>query len=150
MKCAPKKDKGIRVLIWSWSQQAVSGKKEQQEASLPSAESKWIWLLNRSSGVHLECPWNYTFFPLSRRLMLLKKLCWSKEKHIFHWKNPTCFILFFEYLEFHLYFIQPRITLYFSPSSILEFQWSLSRQKFSRTVFKGKSNFSLSEKHCIL
>lgn len=64
MKCAPKKDKGISVLIGSWSQQVVAGKKEQQEASLPNAESKWIWLLNGSSGVHLELAWNQSLFSL--------------------------------------------------------------------------------------
>lgn len=128
MKCAPKNDKGISVLIWSQSQQDVSGKKEQQEASLPNAASKWIWLLNGSSGVHLECPWNYAFFSHQGDWC-----CWkscvgpmkntSSTDKILHF----FFGFFFEYLEFHLYFIQLRIMLYFSPNSILEFQWSLFR-----------------------
>lgn len=112
MKCAPKKDKGISVLIWSWSQQALMGKTEQQEASLPSAESKWIWLLNGSSGVHLGWPWNYALFPPQGDWW-----CWKscvgpmqntsstdKILHLFHFA-------FFENLEFHLYFIYPRVNV---------------------------------------
>lgn len=151
MKCAPKKDKGICVLIWCWSQQALTGKTEQQEVSLPSTGSEWIWLLNRSSGVHLGCPWNFALFSPQGDWWWWKSYIGPTQNtsstgkilHLFH------FVGFFENIEFHLYFIHPRVMLYLSPNRILEYQWSLPSQKFSRIVFKGKGIFSLSEKQYI-
>lgn len=147
MKCAPKKDKGISVLIWSWSQQALAGKRELQEAFSPLKVNGFSCLTD-----HLGSIWD----ALGTVLLCLLKETDDAEKavpaqcktsstdkilHLFHFS-------FFENLEFHLYFRRPRVMLYLSPNRILEFQWSLSRQKFSRIVFKGKGNFSLSEKQC--
>lgn len=112
-----KKDKGQRVLISSWSQQALTGKTEQQEASLPSAKSKWIQLLKGSSGAHLGCPWNYTFFPPQGECW-----CWKSCVGPIQNTSSTCKILhlfrfaFSENLEFHLYFIYPRVMLYLFPT----------------------------------
>lgn len=124
-------------------------RQERTAGSFLPTESEWIQLLNRSSGVHLGCPWNCAALPPQGDWW-----CWKgcaspmqntsstdKILHLFHFS-------FFENLEFHLYFRRPRVMLYLSPNRILEFQWSLSRQKFSRIVFKGKGNFSLSEKQC--
>lgn len=102
---------------------------------------------------HLGSIWNTLgislFFPSSRRLMLLEKLCWFNEKNLLLTKFYMFHFVFWV-SRISSVFHTTRIMLYFSANGILDFQWSLSRMKFSRTLFKGKGNFSISKKYCIL
>lgn len=125
-------------------------KNSRKEHSLPSAENKWILLLNGSSGVHLECPWNYAFFPYQGDWCCWKSCVGPMKNTSSTDKILHVLFCFLSIWSFICISYNQELCCTSVPTVFLEFQWSLSRQKFSRTVFKGKGNFSLSEKHCIL